>query len=181
MSSRPMQRVMGGKALTETGRRRIRAAVDLSEWVSMRRRPAGGGGLTWPRGAIGYLPQGHCEKIRPNPSTSAVPLTCARGFGHRINRNVVAADAKGDGWQGADRNRPPPNPRRRRFIGMGLDAPPASRRWRPDLAAGSYRVSSPRPLRKNPPQPLNLCCPPDVRARFRPPNKPECRRGRCKG
>src|ERR1700722_19964077 len=47
----------------------------------------------------------------------------------------------------------------------------ASRRWRPDLPAGTYGVSSPRPFRFNPPQPLNLCCPPDVRARFRPPNK----------
>jgi hypothetical protein len=63
-----MQRGMGGKALTETGRRRIRAAVDLSKWVSMRRRQT----------------------------------------------------------------------------------------WRPDLAAGSYGVSSPRPFRKYPPQPLTI-------------------------
>src|ERR1700722_10159390 len=60
-----------------------------------RIRPAGGGGLTWPRGAMGYLPQGHFGLIRPNPSTSAVPLTCARGFGHRIKRNSLAARCKG--------------------------------------------------------------------------------------
>src|SRR5271155_3276324 len=142
-----MQRVTGGKALSETGRGRIRAAVGLPKWVSIRRRP--GGGLA--AGAIGYLPQGDCGKIRPNPLTSAVPLRWARGFGHRINQNPVAADAKGDGWQGAERNRPRQNPRRRRFTKMGLDPPPASRRWRP--GRGSYRVSSPRRLRKNPPQP----------------------------
>src|SRR5277367_4241936 len=124
-----MQRVTGGKALTETGRGRIRAAVGLPKWVSRRRRQPGGGGLA--AGAMGYLPQGDCGKIRPNPSTSAVPLRWARGFGHRINQKRVAADAKGDGWQGAERNRPRPNPRRRRFTKMGLDAPPASRRWRP--------------------------------------------------
>src|SRR5271155_5994065 len=156
-----MQRVTGGKALSETG----------------RGRPGGGGGLA--AGAIGSLPQGDCGKIRPNPLTSAVPLTWARGFGHRINQNPVAADAKGEVWQGADRNWPRPNPRRRRFTKMGLDPPPANRRWRP--GRGSYGVSSPRRLRKNPPQPLNLCCPPDVGARFRPPNKPKARRGRCKG
>src|SRR5580698_11161404 len=39
---------------------------------------------------------------------------------------------------------------------MSLDAPPASRRRPPDLAAGSYGVSSPRPLRKNPPQPPHV-------------------------
>src|SRR5580658_1880763 len=92
----------------------------------MRRRPAGGGRLTWPRGAMGYLPQGHFGLIRPNPSTSAVPLTWAPGFGHRIKRKRVAADAKGDGWQGADRNGPRPNPRRRRFIEMDRDAPPGA-------------------------------------------------------
>src|SRR5271154_24383 len=94
-----MQRVTGGKALSETGRGRIRAAVGLPKWVSIRRRQTGGGGLA--AGAMGYLPQGDCGKIRPNPLTSAVPLTWARGFGHRINQKRVAADAKGDRWQGA--------------------------------------------------------------------------------
>src|SRR3984957_3684081 len=61
----------------------------------IRIRPAGGGGLTWPRGAMGYLPQGHFGLIRPNPPTSAVPLTCARGFGHRIKRKTLAARCKG--------------------------------------------------------------------------------------
>src|SRR5271170_1474937 len=147
-----MQRVTGGKALTETGRGRIRAAVGLPKWVSIRRRQTGGGGLA--AGAMGYLPQGDCGKIRPNPLTSAVPLTWARGFGHRINQKRVAADAKSDGWQGAERNWPRPNPRRRRFTKMGRDPPPANRRWRP--GRGSYRVSSPRRLRKNPPQPPTI-------------------------
>src|SRR5271155_5070539 len=86
---------------------------------------------------MGYLPQGDCGKIRPNPLTSAVPLTWARGFGHRINQNPVAADAKGDGWQGADRNWPPPNPRRRRFTKMGRDPPPG----KPAVAAWPRELS----------------------------------------
>src|SRR5271156_6959465 len=118
-----MQRVTGGKALTETGRGRIRAAVGLPKWVSRRRRQPGGGGLA--AGAMGYLPQGDCGKIRPNPLTSAVPLTWARGFGHRINQNPVAADAKGDGWQGADRNWPRPNPGGRRVGKVGRARRPA--------------------------------------------------------
>src|SRR5271156_965521 len=81
-----MQRVRCGKALTETGRGRIRAAVGLPKWVSRRRRQPGGGGLA--AGAMGYLPQGDCGKIRPNPLTSAVPLTWARGFGHRIKQKA---------------------------------------------------------------------------------------------
>src|SRR5271155_1696895 len=71
-----MQRVRCGKALTETGRGRIRAAVGLPKWVSIRRRQTGGGGLA--AGAMGYLPQGDCGKIRPNPPTITILTNLTR-------------------------------------------------------------------------------------------------------
>src|ERR1700722_19289730 len=84
-----MQRVIGGQALTETA-----AAESAPPSIYRKGSRCAAGNRQWPRGAIGYLPQGHFEKTRPVPSTSAVPLTCARGFGHRIKRNSLAADAK---------------------------------------------------------------------------------------
>ena len=48
---------------------------------------------------------------------------------------------------------------------MGLDAPPANRRWRPDLAAGTYGVASLKTTCAKPPLTLNLCWHPDVPAR----------------
>ena len=58
----------------------------------MRRRPAGGGRLTWPRGAMGYLPQGHCEKIRPNPHVNLINelYACARGSAPLIEITPLA-------------------------------------------------------------------------------------------
>src|SRR5271169_4666274 len=77
-----MQRVTGGKALSETGRGRIRAAVGLPKWVSMRRRQTGGGGLA--AGAIGYLPQGDCGKIRPNLPTLTLLTSYTRARGSAL-------------------------------------------------------------------------------------------------
>ena len=71
-----MQRVTGGKALSETGRGRIRAAVGLPKWVAIRRRQTGGGGLA--AGAMGYLPQGDCGKIRPNLPTITILTNLTR-------------------------------------------------------------------------------------------------------
>jgi len=74
-----MQRVRGGKALSETGRGRIRAAVDLSQWVSMRRRQTGGGDL-----AAGSYRVSSPRRLRKNPpqppnNLTAQPYTRARG------------------------------------------------------------------------------------------------------
>src|SRR5271170_5830444 len=88
-----MQRVTGGKALTETGRGRIRAAVGLPKWVSIRRRQTGGGGLA--AGAMGYLPQGDCGKIRPNPPTITIltNLTGTRGSAPLIGITPLAGSS----------------------------------------------------------------------------------------
>ena len=119
----------------------------------MGRRPTGGGGLTWPRGAMGYLPPKRPAQKPPQPlNLSCHPHAPARGFGH----DRVAAAAKGDGWQGADRPKlaaaesaaPLLSMRRRPTGGGGRTSPRGARGSLPHQGIqenGRYPLTSPVP------------------------------------
>src|SRR5271156_96262 len=98
----------------------------------MRGQPAAGPG----RGELwGIFPKA-IVKNPPQPLNLCCPPDVGARFRPPNKTKSVAADAKGDGWQGADRNWPLPNPRRRRLITMGLDARPAGGRTWPRGAMG---------------------------------------------